>query len=171
MQWKQRYRLKQYRSMTCEKSAFSPASGPMTLNSVWLQRHRIHGNSNKRWCKRRFEPSQETDVKKMINGNVSAELIYKSHPKLRLSSGLTLTKSTRTVICKTYLFSTSHPAVHMLRRKWQFQFGNIRKITQNSNLKRHYLEKRWSYRRKFLHNNIEDQVQWHISKLFILLAL
>ena len=32
--------------------------------------------SNKRWRQRRFEPSQEKDVlKKIINGNVSSELI------------------------------------------------------------------------------------------------
>ena len=39
--------------------------------SVCLWHHREHGDSNKGWRQRRFEPSQETDVKKMINGNVS----------------------------------------------------------------------------------------------------
>ena len=33
------------------------------------------GDSNNRWRQRRFELSQETGVKKMINGNVSSEFI------------------------------------------------------------------------------------------------
>ena len=54
---------------------FPPASGRMTPINVCLWRHREHGDSNKRWRQRRFEPSQETGVKKMINGNVSSEFI------------------------------------------------------------------------------------------------
>ena len=53
----------------------TPASGRMTPINVCLWRHREHGDSNKRWRQRRFEPSQETGVKKMINGNVSSEFI------------------------------------------------------------------------------------------------
>ena len=36
---------------------------------------------------------------------------------------------------------------------------------QNSNFKRHFLENGWSYRREILHDNLEDQAQWHILKL------
>ena len=54
---------------------FLPASDQMTLFSVCLWRHREHGDSNERWRQRQFEPSQETGVKKMINGNVTLELI------------------------------------------------------------------------------------------------
>ena len=54
---------------------FLPVSGRMTQKSVCLWRHREHGNSKKRWSQRRFEPSQGTGVKKMINDNVSSELI------------------------------------------------------------------------------------------------
>ena len=107
-QWKQRYRWKRYRSMTRRNVRhFPPASGQMTPINVCLWRHREHGDSNKRWRQRRFEPSQETGVKKMINGNVSSEFISlwfasvhgaaNFYPKLRLASGFTLTKSTRTV--------------------------------------------------------------------------
>ena len=107
-QWKQRYRWKRYRSMTRRNVRhFPPASGRMTPINVCLWRHREHGDSNKRWHQRRFEPSQETGVKKMINGNVSSEFISlwfaSVHgaasfiQKLRLASGFTLTKSARTV--------------------------------------------------------------------------
>ena len=76
MQWKQRYRWKQNRSMTPRNVwHFPPVSGRMTPNSVCLWRHREHGDSNKRWRQRRYELSQETGVKKMINGNVSSEFI------------------------------------------------------------------------------------------------
>ena len=74
-QWKQRYRWKQNRSMTWNIRHFLPASGRMTLYIICLWRHRKHGDSNKHWGQRRFEPSQETGVKKMINGNVSSEFI------------------------------------------------------------------------------------------------
>ena len=59
----------------------------------------------------------------------------------------------------------------MLRRKLQFQLENIQKITKNSNFKRHFLENGWSHRREILHDNLEDQAQWHILTVFILLAL
>ena len=76
MQWKQRYRWKRYRSVTRRNVRhFPPASGRMTPTSVCLWRHREHGDGNKRWRQRRFEPSQEMDVKKMINGNLSSEFI------------------------------------------------------------------------------------------------
>ena len=75
-QWKQRYRWKRYRSMTRRNVRhFPPASGRMTPINVCLWRHREHGDSSNRWRQRRFEPSQETGVKKMINGNVSSEFI------------------------------------------------------------------------------------------------
>ena len=108
-QWKQRYRWKRYRSITRQNVRhFPPAGSWMTPNSVCLWRHREHGDGNKRWRQRRFEPSQETGVKKMINGNVSSEFILlwfasvygsscKFYPKLGLASGFTLTTGTRTV--------------------------------------------------------------------------
>ena len=75
-QWKQRYRWKRYRSMTRRNVRhFPPASGRMTPINVYLWHHREHGNSNKSWRQRRFGPSQETGVKKIINGNVSSEFI------------------------------------------------------------------------------------------------
>ena len=91
---------------SAKRSAFPPASGRMTPINVCLWRHREYGDSNKRCRQRRFEPSQETGVKKMINGNVSSEFISlwfasvygaASSIQLRLASAFTLTKSTRTV--------------------------------------------------------------------------
>ena len=68
-QWKQRYRWKRYRSMILRNvQHFPPASGRMTPINICLWRHREHGDCNNCWCQRRFEPSQETGVKKMING-------------------------------------------------------------------------------------------------------
>ena len=147
----------------------------MTPTSVCLWRHREHGDGNKRWRQRRFEPLQEMGIKKMINGNLSSEFISllfeecvpscKFYPKLRLASGFTLPKSTRTVTLQDAQPRNVTSALHNPGRKWQFPFGNIRKTTKNSNFKRHFLENGWSYRREILHNNQEDQVQWHISKL------
>ena len=75
-QWMQRYRWKRYCAMTRRNIwHFPPASGRMTPNSICLWRHRDHGDSNKLWLQRRFQPSQEMGVKKMINCNVSLELI------------------------------------------------------------------------------------------------
>ena len=74
--WKQRYRWKRYRSVARRNLRhFPPASGQMTPTSVCLWRHREHGDGNKRQRKRRFEPSQEMGVKKMINGNLLSEFI------------------------------------------------------------------------------------------------
>ena len=103
-QWKRRYRWKRYRSMPRRNFRhFPPSSGRMTPNRVVLCRHREHGDSNKRWRQRWFEPLQETGVKKMINCNMSSEFISlwfasvygatSSIPKLRF----TITKSKRTV--------------------------------------------------------------------------
>ena len=50
---------------------------------------------------------------------------------------------------------------HIGRRESSFSSG----ISENSNFKRHFLENGWSYRREILRDNLEDQVQWHISKL------
>ena len=75
-QWKQRYRWRRYRSMTRRNVRhFLPARGGMTPINVCLWCHKEHGDSNESWRQRRFEPSQETGVKKMINGNVSSEFI------------------------------------------------------------------------------------------------
>ena len=89
---------------------FPPVSDRMTPKSVCLWRHREHGDSNKRWRQRRFEPSQEMGVKMMIHlckwqSVVGIYFIMicecapscKFYPKLRLASGFKLTKSTRTI--------------------------------------------------------------------------
>ena len=130
-QWKQRYRWKRYRSMTRRNVRhFPPASGRMTPINVCLWSHREHGDSNKRWRQRRFEPSQETGVKKMINGNVSSEFISLWFASVHGAASsiqncvspllLRLQKVQKRQLCKTYSLTTSHPVVHMLRRKWQF---------------------------------------------------
>ena len=76
MQRKQRCWWKQNCLMTRRNVRhFLPISDRMTPNSVCLWNHKEHGDSNKRWCRRQFEPSQETGVKKMINGNVPSEFI------------------------------------------------------------------------------------------------
>ena len=81
---------------------------------------------------------------------------------------LRLQKVLERYIRKTYSLTTSHPAFHTPELK----FGNIRKTTKNSNFKRNFLKNGWSYRREILHDNLEDQAQWHISKtVFILVAL
>ena len=54
---------------------FPPATGRMTPRNIYLWRGREPGDNNKRWRQRRFEPIQETDVKKMINDIVSSKLI------------------------------------------------------------------------------------------------
>ena len=54
----------------------------MTPTSVCLWRHREHGEGNKRWRQRRFEPSQDTGDKKMIDSNVSPEFISSWFAKL-----------------------------------------------------------------------------------------
>ena len=82
-QWKQRYRWKRYCSITRRNvRQFPPANGRMTPNSVCLWRHRKHGDSNERWPLRRFEPLQETGVKKMRNGNVQSKLISQCSSRL-----------------------------------------------------------------------------------------
>ena len=175
MQWKQRYRWKQNRSTTRRNVRHFPsASGRMTPNSVCLWRYRKHGNSNKRWRQRRFEPSQETGVKKMKNGNVSSAFISlwfasvrscKIYPKPPLASGLTLTKFTRTVTMHNIPLpnvTSGQPytpaEVKILVREYPENY-------KNGNFKRHFLENGWLYRHEILHDNLEDQAKWHISKL------
>ena len=129
-QWKQRYRWKRYRSQTRQNVRyFPPASGRMTPINVCLWRHREYGDSNKRWHQRRFEPSHETGVKKMINGNVSSEFISLWFASVHVAASsiqncvspllLRLQKVQERLLCKTYSHTTSHPVVHMLWRKWQ----------------------------------------------------
>ena len=131
MQWKQRYWWKRYHSINRQNVRhFPPASGRMTPNSVCLWRHREHGDSNKPWRQRRFEASQEKGVKKMINANVSSQFIllwfasvYGAACSIQnciSSLVLRLQKVQERYLCKTYHYATSHPAVHMLRQKWQF---------------------------------------------------
>ena len=146
----------------------------MTPTSVCLWRHREHGDGNKRWRQRRFEPSQEMGVKKMINGNLSSEFISLLFASVHGAASsiqncvsplvLRLQKSTRTVTVQDVQPRYVTSAFHNPGRKWQFPFGNIRKTTKNSNFKR-FFENGWSYRREILHDNLEDQAQWHISKL------
>ena len=40
-----------------------------------------------------------------------------------------------------------------------------RKLQKNSNFQRHFPKNGLSYRREILRDNLEDQAQWHISKL------
>ena len=172
MQWKQRYQWKQYCSMTRRNIRHFPlASGRIEFV------YKIIGNmagSNKRWCKRLLEPSQETDVKKRICGN-----IYRNWFHYDLQLCMELQVLSKIAAClwfyaykeyrnnkQTYSLTTSHPAARTLRRKWQFHLGNIWKITKSSNFQRHFLENAWSYRHAILHDNLEDQAQWHISKLY-----
>ena len=146
-------RTKQYTKKTERK---------ITPNSICLWRQREHGDSNKRWRQKQFEPSQEMDVKKVIKWQCVVGIYFimicecvrscKFYPKLRLASAFTLTKSTRTL--QEEILITS-----------KFHFENIRKITKNNNFKGHFLEKGWSYRLESLHDILEDQAQWHISKL------
>ena len=56
--------------------------------------------------------------------------------------------------------------LHSLQRD-NFSFGISGKTSKNSNFKCHFLKNGWSYQRKILHDNLEDQAQW----VFILLAL
>ena len=154
---------------------FPPASGRMTPTSVCLWRHKEHGDGNKRWRQRRFEPSQEMVVKKMINGNLSSEFIsllfasvYGAASSIQNCVSplvLRLQKSTRTVTLQDVQPRNVTSAFHNPGRKWQFPFGNIRKTTKNRNFKRYFLKNSWSYRREILHDNLEDQAKWHISKL------
>ena len=143
MQWKKRSRLKRYCSVTRRKLRhFPPASGRMTPTSVCLWRHREHGDDNKRWRQRRFESSQEMGVKKMkkwqsvvgIHFIIICECVRscKFYPKLRLASGFTLTKSTRTVTLQDVQPRYVTSAFHNQGRKWQFPFGNIRKTTKKA---------------------------------------
>ena len=143
--------------------------------SVCLWRHREHGDSKTRWRQRRFEPSQETGVKKTINGNVSSEFISLWFASVHGAASyiqncvspmvLRLQKVQERQFCKTYILTTSYPAFHNPERKWQFQFGNIRKITKNSNFKLHFIENDWSHRREILLDKLENLAKWHIRKL------
>ena len=133
--------------------------------------------SNKCWRLERFEPSQIMGVKKMISGNVSSELIslwfasvYGAASSIQnCLSPLVLRlqrEQEKQLFCKMYSLTTSDLAVCTLRRKWQFQFGNIWKITKYSNFQRHFLRNSWLHRHKILHDNSQDQAKWHISKLY-----
>ena len=155
------------------KRAAFPASGRVSPNTVCVWRHREHGNSNKRRHKWRFEPSQEMCVQKMANGNVCYELnllwftsVYGSFIINWVSPlFVRLQKDQERLLCKTYLFTMSYLACNMLRRKWQFHLGNIRKITKNSNITLLLLEIGWSYHRGNWHDNLQGQAQRHISTL------
>ena len=154
---------------------FPPASSRMTPNSVCLWRHREHGDINKRWCQRSFKLSQETGVKKLINGNVSSKFVSLWFASVHGAATsikncvsplvLRLQNVQERKLCKMYSLTTSHRAFHNQGWKWQFQFRNIRKITKNSNFKRHFPENGWSYRREILHDNVENQAQFHSPKL------
>ena len=53
---------------------------------------------------------------------------------------------------KWCLYLMSHPASHIMRREWEFKFGNIRKTAKNGNFKRHFLQNGWSYGREILND-------------------
>ena len=170
-QWNQRYRWKRHRSMTRRNVRhFPPASGRMTPINVCLWRHREHGNSNKRWRQRRFEPSQETGVKNMINGNVSSEFISLWIVSVHGAANPSKTasrlwfyayKSTRTVTLQDVQPHNVISGRPYATAQVTILVRDIRKITKNSNFKRHFLENGWSYHREILQDNLEDQVQWH----------
>ena len=92
----------------------------------------------------------------------------KFYPELRLASGFKVTKSTRTItlqdepllnVISDRQYSTAE--VTILLREYP-------RITKNSNFKCHFLKNGSSYRREILHDNLEDQTQWHISNLCLL---
>ena len=153
---------------------FPPASSRMTPISVCLWRHREHGDSNKRWRQRRFKPSQETGVKKMINGNVPSEFI-----SLWFASVHRAASSIQNFVCLWFYAYKKYKSNSARRTASQrhiqpsicyggsdnFSSGISGKLPKKSNFKRHFLENGWSYRCKILHDNLEDQVKWHISKL------
>ena len=65
-QWKQGYRWKRYRSMTRRNVRHFPLPiGWMTPKSVCLWHHQEHGDSNKRWRKRRNQPSPERLLRRL----------------------------------------------------------------------------------------------------------
>ena len=117
-------------NVSAKRSVFPPASGRMTPINVYLWRNKEHGDSNKCWRQRRFESSQETDVKKMITVNVSSEFISLWYANVHGAASsiqncfsplvLRLQKVQERKLCKTYSLTMSHPVVHMLRWKWQF---------------------------------------------------
>ena len=72
------------------------------------------------------------------------------------------TKSTGTVtLARRTTFQRHNPVSRSRGRKWSFQFGNIRKI--NPKKTPNFFENGWLYRHGILHDNLEDQVQWHTS--------
>ena len=142
---------------------FPPVSGRMTPNRICLWRHRGHGDSNKRWRQRQIEPSQETGVKKMINGNVSSAYISLWFASVHGAASsiqncvsplvLRLQIVQERQLFKTYNLTTSHPVFHNPGRKCQFQFGNIRKNFKKGTFKRDIFQNGWSYRREILLDN------------------
>ena len=169
-QWKQRYRWKRYRSKTQRNGQhFPPASGRMTPNSVCLWCHREHGDSNKRWRQRRFEPSQKTGVKKMINGNVSSEFISLWIASVHgAASSIQSCVSPLVLRLQKWQDVQSHNVTSGLPSPRTEVTISVREYPENnqiSNFKRHFLENDSLYHREILHDNSEDQAQWHIPKL------
>ena len=158
-QWKQRYRWKRYRSMTRRNVRHFPsASDRMTPNSVCLWRHREHGDSNKRWRQSRFEPSPETGVKKMINGNVSSEFIslwFASVHGVAISikNCVSLTKSTRTITLQDVQLRNVTSGRPYATAEVTILVREYPENNKNSNFKRHFLENGWSYMYEILHDN------------------
>ena len=100
----------------------------------------------------------------MINVNVSRvcielQVLSKTASRLWLYAYKKY-KNGQIKLCKTYILTTSHPVSHNPEQEWQFRFGNIWKITRNSNFERQFLENGWSYRHEILRDNLEDRAQW-----------
>ena len=102
---------------------------------------------NKR--QRRFEPSQETGVKKMINcigRRIDFIIIYecvkscKLYPKLRLASGFTLTKSTRTITLQDVQLYNVTSACQYATAEVTISVWKYPEIIKISHFKRHFLE-------------------------------
>ena len=138
-QWKQRYRWKLNCSMTWWNGRhFPPASGRMTQNSVCLWSNRKHGDSNKRWRQRQFEPWQETGVRKMIMAMCCRNLF---HYDLRVCMELQVLSKTASCLCfytykkykngnsarRTYLQRHIQPSITQ-NGSDNFSFGTSRKL-------------------------------------------
>ena len=139
-QWEQRYGMKNvYRSITRRNVRhFPPTSGQIAfvcdvLGNMGMATS-IDARGDSSYHKR-------TGVKKMINGKlVSSEMISLWFASVYVVAS---SKSTRTVNSARCTSTQRHIWLPICP-SGQFQYGNIRKITKNSNFKRHFLERGWS---------------------------
>ena len=152
--------------------------GRLAAEWRWIPFYDVIGNmagGNKHWRQRRFEPSQEWCFKEddkwqcviRIDFIMICECVRscKFYPKLCLAYGFTLAKSTRMESLQDVPLLNVTSGRPYAPVEVTISLGNIQKIAKNSNFKRHFLKKGWSYRCEILLDNLEDQAQWHISKL------